>query len=376
MHQISVLTDEPAIDTLADEWRGLDARLSPRTPFTSPEWCRAWWRHFRRSGMRATDRLRIYVIRDASGALVCVAPMFVTSRPGVGPIQARELQFFGADAYVTELRGPCCRPEDLAGAMAALAAQIAAEGICDWVQWRGLPKGFAFEGCGLPFQPQPALGSIDYFIHLKPSWEEFRSGLPRNIKESLRKCYNSLARDGIGFTFEVVDAPERVPEALERFFDLHGRRAELDGTVAHANAFGTAAARAFLRDYAGGLAAAGRLRIFQLKVRDEVVATRVGFLHGDELYLYFSGYDPAYGRYSIMTTTVAEALKWAIGAGVRIVNLSSGTDVSKTRWRPDHVERDGGYLHTASGAGRLAFQILQRLRHSPQPRDQSLDHVA
>ncbi|HEX7480879.1 MAG TPA: hypothetical protein VF331_23960, partial [Polyangiales bacterium] len=37
---------------------------------------------------------------------------------------------------------------------------------------------------------------------------------------------------------------------------------------------------------------------------------------------------------SVMTTTVAEALKHAISLGLRSANLSSGNDVSKTRWAP------------------------------------------
>ncbi len=33
--------------------------------------------------------------------------------------------------------------------------------------------------------------------------------LRRNIKESLRKCYNSLKRDGLSFRLEVVTETER-----------------------------------------------------------------------------------------------------------------------------------------------------------------------
>jgi CelD/BcsL family acetyltransferase involved in cellulose biosynthesis len=39
-----------------------------------------------------------------------------------------------------------------------------------------------------------------------------------------------------------------------------------------------------------------------------------------------------------MTTLVVEAIKWAIHKGLRTVNLSTGTDVSKLRWGPTPTE--------------------------------------
>jgi CelD/BcsL family acetyltransferase involved in cellulose biosynthesis len=73
-------------------------------------------------------------------------------------------------------------------------------------------------------------------------------------------------------------------------------------------------------------------------VGGEVVATRIGFAMGDTLYLYFSGSDPAWRKYSVMTTAVAEAFQRAIAEGFAAVNLSNGTDVSKTRWAPERID--------------------------------------
>jgi CelD/BcsL family acetyltransferase involved in cellulose biosynthesis len=67
----------------------------------------------------------------------------------------------------------------------------------------------------------------------------------------------------------------------------------------------------------------------------------VGFAFGGSLYLYYSGYDPAWGKYSVMTTVMAEAIRYAIAEGFAEVNLSTGNDVSKTRWGPkSHVYRE------------------------------------
>jgi CelD/BcsL family acetyltransferase involved in cellulose biosynthesis len=192
-------------------------------------------------------------------------------------------------------------------------------------------------------------------LALPGTWEEFRRTRPRNVRESLRKCYNSLERDGHAWRFRALDSGADVEAALERFFDLHGRRAERVHSVAHLDYFAAPQARRFLSGLVGRLGRCGAARMFQLEVSGEVVAMRLGFRFGTNLYLYYSGYDPAWGRHSVMTTVVAEAIRHAIESGATTVNLSSGADVSKTRWRP----REVGYLEgVALGRG-----IRARLAH-------------
>jgi hypothetical protein len=69
-----------------------------------------------------------------------------------------------------------------------------------------------------------------------------------------------------------------------------------------------------------------------------------------------------------MTTTVAEAIKYAINNGFRTVNLSPNADVSKIRWSPRQVD----YLSAFEPRGRLrsrlanrAYVKLQALQPSP-----------
>jgi CelD/BcsL family acetyltransferase involved in cellulose biosynthesis len=363
MLTVETITDERKLDLLAPEWEQLDASLSPRTPFTSPLWTRAWWRNYRRDGF-VRDDLRVYVLRDASRRLVAVAPMMLTHRPARGPFRARELQFIGADTYVTELRGPICRLEAMPEVVKTLSAHlVGAAHEWDWVQWRGLRK--SEEQDDWPRRAVPLEQYVEtpnYYLPLPESWDAFKAGLPRNIKESLRKCYNSMARDGHAFEIRVVEDPAEAGRALERFLELHRGRAEADAAVQHLDVFAQDNGRRFLFDYGQAMAEAGNLRIFQMLVAGQVVATRIGFVLGDEIYLYYSGYEPEWGRYSVMTTVVAEAIQWAIGKGFRILNLSTGTDVSKTRWRPERVLYAGGFQRSTAFSSRLAFSLVDASR--------------
>ena len=198
---------------------------------------------------------------------------------------------------------------------------------------------------------------LNYWLSLPASWAEFLAGRKRNIKESLRKCYNSLKRAGHTFKFVVHADPQLGREALDRFLALHAARADSDMAVRHADNFAADQARAFLYQYCGTMAQRGELRIFELEIGGVVVASRVGFVLGRELYLYYSGYAPEWGRFSIMTTLVAETLKWAIQQGFAIANLSVGKDNSKLRWSPEESVFNQGVQQCEGWRSRLSFRL-------------------
>ncbi len=366
LHVERIITDR-AFEALGPEWLALDAGLSPRLPFTSPIWCLKWWQHYQRHGLVQDDQLNIYVVRDDQGTLVAVAPMMVSHRLCVGPLRMRELQFLGADANVTELRGVVCQPDDLPRVILALKEAMAEhQSEWDWVQWRGLrtmdePVDWQRHITG--FDQTASLAN--HYMTMPATWDEFKARLPRNVKESLRKCYNSLKRDGHEFEFRAVADAADVPAAVNRFMALHANRAQLTGTIDHVDSFAQPVAQRFLHDYAAEMAQQGQIRLFEMVIGGQVIASRMAMLLGDELYLYFSGYDPAWGRYSVMTTVLAEAFKWAIANGISIVNLSMGTDVSKMRWRPQTNYYTEGFQVVRSWRSAIAFDVTSRLRTSP-----------
>ena len=366
--RVDRITTEAGLAALAPEWERLAAGLIPWTPFATPTWNLTHWRHFRRRSVALRDQLHAYAIRaTGDGRLVAVAPMLLTLRPGIGPAALRALVFFGADPNVTEIRGLVCQPEDEAAATAALIERLQQErGAWDWLHWGTLRRdGAAHQDVMARMTPVTDRTIPVFYIELPDSFDALRARLSRNTKEALRKCYNSLKKAGHDFSFHIVTEPADVDPALDIFFRLHAERAEADYGVAHPNAFAWPQAQAFLRDYAKQSAARGELRIFQIKIAGEVAATRLGFCTGEDLYLYYSGHLPAYGRHSVMTTAVAEALKWAISAGVRRVHLSIGRDRSKLRWEPQEIALSEAYHAAPTWRGRLMLKLF--LRRTPVP---------
>jgi hypothetical protein len=349
---------------LLAEWDALHARISPFLPFTSASWNALWWRHHRSNTLFERDELCLIVVRDSQNALIAVAPMMATLRPAIGPVRVQTLRYFGADPNVTEVRGMVCEPQNEDAALAAVLTCLKKEyPRAHWIEWGALrQRSFEKASRLLPQGTRTSVLEIDgYHLDLPSTWEELRASRSRNIKESIRRCYNSLKRDGLTPELRVIQAPEEVPAALATFFRLHAMRSLATNTVAHGNVFGKANDRAFLTDYALERARRGELRIFQLLIAGTVVATRVAFQSNDQIYLYFSGYDLEWSKYSVMTTLVVEAIKWSIEQRLALLHLSPGTDVSKLRWGPTATRYVALTEVTRKWSAQLSFDTYQRV---------------
>jgi CelD/BcsL family acetyltransferase involved in cellulose biosynthesis len=358
------ITTWVGLEGLKGEWEALCLRGGAQLPFQRWAWHAAWWANLSEASLWVRDELFLCALSTVEGRLVAVAPLMLTRRPAAGPICLRGLDFIGPDPNITELRGLVCDPEWEAAAHQELRHYLAAHASeWDWVHWRGLREGTEAHAALMALPGAQEVATLEtWLLPLPATWEALKSSRPRNLKESLRKCYNSLHRDGHQVTLEVARTPPAVEAAVARFLTLHRARATQPGTVAHHDVFGSERAQAFLHDVCQRFAQRDEARIFELVIGGEVVASRIGFALGDTLYLYYSGFLPAWGAYSVMTTCVAEAIQYAIAQGFRTVNLSTGTDVSKTRWNPEAV-RYGELVEVASSLRqRYAYPAYQEVR--------------
>lgn len=339
---VQIITSFAELWALGPEWRALETRCATDLPFQMWEWSTSWWSHLHEDRSAVRDALRVCVVRASSGEVLGIAPLMLTERPSRGPLRIRVLQFIGADPNITELRLMLCDPLFERDCYQALMRYLMSPAQqWDWVAWeaRGPDIGTALG------MRDPLVGVEErstFILDLPSTWDEFKKGLGRNIKESLRHCYNSLKRDELTFRLEVLTGPEEIVSALPEFFRLHTARANFKGALRHTDVFASLRAREFLVEVCRRLATRGAAHVFQLWVDDQLVSTRIGFRLGDALYLYYSGWDPDYGRYAVMTTLLAEVIQYAIAQGLGCVNLSTGKDVSKTRWGTREVCYAGG----------------------------------
>jgi CelD/BcsL family acetyltransferase involved in cellulose biosynthesis len=334
-------------------------------PFSLHEWHVAWCNQLCISRNTIQTQPLIHFARDSEERCVAIVPLILTRR-ALGPIRLGTLDMLGADPALTEIRTSLILPGYEARVVCALQQKLSSVRGVDWLDWGVLSDPHAdalLVRTGLSLRTP----LLDYILDLPASFELFRGSLKHNVRESIRHCYNSLKRQGLTCELQVAQEPAAVSEALERFFALHAMRADQQGTVAHRNHFATDRARSFLREVCTRLAGRNIVRIFQLTIRGEIVAARIGFAIGDSLYLYYSGFDPHWSKYSVMTTTLVEVIRYAIANGIKTVNLSPTKDHAKTRWSPREIALIQAVQVSPSLLSRFAWSSFQRLKFGKPP---------
>jgi CelD/BcsL family acetyltransferase involved in cellulose biosynthesis len=357
---LEVVTTLSRLEALGSDYEQLYRTANVGLPFQRQEWHIAWWKAFASATLLIRDRLFFHVVRSAADGCVGIVPLVLTQRPGRGPLHIGTLALIGTDQYITEVRSSSIAAGFERRVGQVVQRSLAADGRWDWAHWTGLNDDLSssLSELGEFRQLDPTL---DYVLDLAPSWDQFKSGLKRNIRESIRHCYNSLKRDGFTPELEVVQGAE-IQRGLEEFVRLHAARSELENTVDHPDRFASPMARGFLFDVCGRLADRDVARVFLLKISGETVAARVAFEVGESLYLYYSGFDPKWRKYSVMTTLVTEAIKHSIDRKLKLVNLSAGTDVSKTRWGARPVTFAETLQLRARARSRLASKLYETAR--------------
>ena len=349
---VELVVEVEGIRALTPEYEHLYRITANTLPFARQEWSLAWCEHLLSRTRRSWQQPLFCVVRKDDGGCAAIVP-FILTRRRIGPLEVTAVALVGADPALTEIRNPLVEPGYERSTVRAVHDRLAMIPGWDWIQWSGVSKALA-AALALEATPQWYQTLDDYVLDLPTGWSEFRASRGRNVRESLRHCYNSLRRAGHQFEFVVARDRVEVRWALYRFLQLHTLRASMPWGPKHADHFANPSAAAFLYEVCDRLAERDVVRVFQLRIAGEVVASRIGFVTGDSLYLYYSGFDPAWARFSVMTTTMAEAMRYAIASGLRTVNLSTTQDLAKLRWHPRRIDYHSALVHRDSVRSRLA----------------------
>lgn len=319
--KVEVVDSEDGFDSLRDEWNALVSRLELPSPFQSWEWQRGWWRHFADTKL---DNLRLLLFRRA-GVLVGIAPMQDRKRFGV-----RQLTTLGWRDRITE-QGVLLFPRaDRAALLDELWNWLSAQ---PWT-WVGLPQLNVSDA--LPAAAASHMVSSDEivfeYLALPPTWESLEGGLSRSMRGNLRYYPSLVAREGHDSSFESVTSPQRLAAALPVLFDLHTARAAVRTAIRHRDYLKPPRRRAFLLEVAPRLAALGEAGIGLLRIHGEVVAAQLWLERDRALFLYYSGFNPSWARYSVGMLNTAQILRHAMARGVERVEFLRGANSYKSRW--------------------------------------------
>jgi CelD/BcsL family acetyltransferase involved in cellulose biosynthesis len=327
---VSVIDSPAGLLAVRKEWQALAERVDGATVFQSWEWASSWYEHF-----GTGKRLQVLTVRDATGQLVAVAPCSRSSSHG-GAI--RLLHLLGRGNDLTEYVQVLADPHHAAAATRRLfATWHRMSDQWDLLVLPSIPDDGAFlaqlrEQAASHGYLMSQGGHVRMSRSLPDSWSVFHRSLSKSMKDNVNNYVNRLRRNGHREEFAVVEDAADLDGALDVFLDLHRRRADASLGRRHDDRFDTDDRRAFLRTVARRLFARGALWPCFLKVDGEVVAGQLCLAYQRRLYLYYSGFDPAWARHGVMMILTRRCIERAIARGYRELDLLLGHDQEKQRW--------------------------------------------
>jgi CelD/BcsL family acetyltransferase involved in cellulose biosynthesis len=324
MVAVSEVTDSDALDRLEGDWRDLLSRAADPTPFQSHEWQATWWRHHGRG------RLWVLVAHD-NGVVIGLMPLHILRYRGT-PL--RQVRFLGAPlSDFQEILAAHGHEQAVHDAfMAHLAAHSSRWDLCDFADQR---KGTSLTLGAMPAGLRPLLlhHRVCPFIPLSPSWDEFVKRLSKNMRTNVGRRRRQVAKE---FRAEYdLATTETVAAAMEELFRLHNARWRRRGV---AGAFAGERMQAFHHEVARRFLERGWLRLHRLRLDGETRAAFYCFQLGRRVYYYLSGFDVAFGKFSIGNVLMAQAIERAIGDGATEFDLLRGDETYKFAWKAEERE--------------------------------------
>jgi CelD/BcsL family acetyltransferase involved in cellulose biosynthesis len=368
----STLTDDQL-----RQWDGLwAAQTGVSNPFSSPLWVRAWYRHY----VPPKDQRLLWVTEK--DRLIGVAPMYVQHLDVARVPLGRRLVLVGA-GRTTPLEIPPLLSTP--GQGRAVNKAVVGHTLGEDVAWSELcvardegwflPEATLGHEQGLAFRRHQQVRAC-VVLRVADTWEATRSGLKRNVKESLRRARNRLAKDGRSWRILEHAGTDLDAAVVGRLLDLHTSRSEYQGSTSpHHDAFAAPGTAGLVRALLPALGAAGQASVFELELGGTVVAAQLVLNSPGGIYFHSSGFVPEVWHLSPTTALQGAAIEAAVGRGDRWVNFSPGPSEAKLRWSETlHLIDDFAYgLDSGRALARYTlFSVAKDLREARHTRRQTL----
>lgn len=315
------------LDRLEAEWLGL-LELSPEPlPFLHPLWQRVWLEEFQED-----SELLLLSVREGE-RLIGVAPLLR---------QDGRLSLVGHYSicdYMDFVVAPGLDEAFLEALLEALGGhewdELELRGLREASPTLSILPGLA-EALGL--QVTRELEAVAPRLELPASWEEYMGRLSGKDRHELRRKLRRLGQHG-DVRLQVLTSPEETAKGLE---DLLRFMVESREDKAR---FMTEKMKQFFRHMVAELSKVGLVRFYALELDGQAVASILCFDLGGCIYLYNSGYDPAYSFLAVGLLSKALCLRDAIEQGRR---------------RLDFLRGDESYKHDLGGKDQPIYRCLIR----------------
>lgn len=334
---LEVVTGFDRFLRLEEEWNDAVERAAVPHPFLTHEWFRTWWECFG-GGSRS---LHILVVRRG-GEVIAIAPLLRERRRVYGvPVRTLDLmhndQTPRADVIVA---GP--QAEAYQTLWDALQAQRR-----DWdvLQFSRVPAESPTHAALGAFAADSHLpagtwsGDVSPYLPLTGTWDSYLASLSSKFRSNLRNRLTRLTKVGEP-RLEVIENAEGFERAR-----ADAMRLEASGWKAQA---GTSiqsdpAVERFYTRLAERATARGWLRLLFLTAGGRRIATSYGSCYQRRLFLFKTGYDPAFAACAPFKLLTGFAIQAAYAEGLTEVDFLGDAEPWKLEWTK--ASRPHGWLY-------------------------------
>lgn len=351
---VEVVSDEAAFVRLEDEWNAAVARAGTAHPFLRHEWVRAWWDAFKTPGAR----LYVQVVR-ARGRIIAIAP-FMRDTAWTYGLPARRIRFIQNDHTP---RTDLIIAEQPAEAYGAIWRALGADGEpWDVLQLSQLPREsatrHAFDALAAADRcPTGVWPSSDSpYLALTGTWDDYLSRLPAKFRSNLRNRLSRLTQVGEP-ALEVLAGRRAIDEACDEAWRLESSGWKLEAGTAVAC---DPAVRRFYTTLVERGTAAGWLRLLFLTAGGRRIATSYGACFENRLFLFKTGYDPAFATAAPFKLLTYFAIREAYAQGLAEVDFLGDAEPWKLEWTPASRGHDWVFVYSGTWRARLLHAVKFR----------------
>jgi CelD/BcsL family acetyltransferase involved in cellulose biosynthesis len=304
------IEDSERLHAIRDDWLRLWASLPDGTPFQSPDWLLPWWNHFGEGPLFSFAFWQ-------GGELVGLAPLYIFAGEKIRRVF---LIGTGNTDYLDVIFQPDRRKLCVRQLLTAIQER---EGLWDECMFQRLRLGSPVLS-----ERGDANGLISEVERQEPCPVVDLSGSGASSMLKNARYYARKLEQGHTFSIEHATA-ECLDELLTALERVHQSRWEGKGLP---SVFSKQRDRSFYRQVAKLFLAAGLLSMYALRIEQQIVDVLYGFQWRNRIYLYLSGFDPAFARMSVGTVLLGHAVQRSIDEGCQCFDFLGGRESYKYRW--------------------------------------------
>jgi hypothetical protein len=357
---ITLTHNKQVLYKMCPEWTTLQANSDADGIYLTWEWVATWWKHF-----GDENQLWLLQARDHNGRLVGVSALELISyspSPKYLPmIKWRQLQFTSAERGCEHLGFVIER--GLEQEITQSFIKKLRDNQDKWDVWHvsGLcdksPNYEILANSGMEWTKGEELTAP--CMPLPDNWDKYFEGLSKLKRKNERRRIRQLEEEyGDNWAFERLSDPNNLHSSLNKLVELHQKTWTERGMP---GAFGNQHFTDFYYDIAHVFLKNNWLRLYRLRLRDEIVGVLCTYEFNGRVYDFVSGVNHEFDDIGVGHLLTHFSLKHAVQDGIREYDFLWGTEPYKYDWNAeDRHHHSFDFFGTPQS--RFKQQIVDNLR--------------